>query len=246
MAHAPESVVLQQPWELGCRLLLEETKPVLVPEPPRDFVVWSLFNVIFANYFCCLGLLALIFSVKARPQGLEQSLMGGDKACSLRRETSEEFQRKPDRRRGLTRTAPARHNHPEIGSSNRSEVPNGPALIVDHPGHPGGTIASEQGGCGAAGGAAGDLGLRGRFRLCVVWPRWPWEQRTTWVLLLWERGPGAESAEHQCWCSGGLEERDGGPHDFIPPVPSVDRRGRALQEMSPQVLKLEVAQAEDA
>uniref|UniRef100_A0A8D0GVG9 Uncharacterized protein n=1 Tax=Sphenodon punctatus TaxID=8508 RepID=A0A8D0GVG9_SPHPU len=34
-------------------------------EQPRDFVVWSLFNTIFCNC-CCLGFLALVFSVKAR------------------------------------------------------------------------------------------------------------------------------------------------------------------------------------
>ncbi|XP_019402782.1 PREDICTED: interferon-induced transmembrane protein 1-like [Crocodylus porosus] len=34
-------------------------------EPPRDFVLWSFFNTVFCNP-CCLGFLALAFSIKAR------------------------------------------------------------------------------------------------------------------------------------------------------------------------------------
>uniref|UniRef100_A0A6I8MY41 IFM1 protein n=1 Tax=Ornithorhynchus anatinus TaxID=9258 RepID=A0A6I8MY41_ORNAN len=33
--------------------------------PPRDYLVWSLFSTLYMN-FCCLGLIAFIFSVKAR------------------------------------------------------------------------------------------------------------------------------------------------------------------------------------
>ncbi|XP_044538098.1 interferon-induced transmembrane protein 1-like [Gracilinanus agilis] len=33
--------------------------------PPKDFFVWSLFNALYMN-FCCLGIAALAFSVKAR------------------------------------------------------------------------------------------------------------------------------------------------------------------------------------
>ncbi|TFJ97752.1 complement C3-like [Platysternon megacephalum] len=36
-----------------------------VQPPPRDFVLWSLFNTIFCNV-CCLGFMALVFSFKAR------------------------------------------------------------------------------------------------------------------------------------------------------------------------------------
>ncbi|NXS89586.1 IFM1 protein, partial [Erpornis zantholeuca] len=35
------------------------------PPPPRDHLVWSLFTTIYGN-FCCLGLLAFVFSVKSR------------------------------------------------------------------------------------------------------------------------------------------------------------------------------------
>ncbi|NWQ95020.1 IFM5 protein, partial [Burhinus bistriatus] len=45
-----------------------ETSPtVLISPPPRDHLIWSIFNTIYMN-FCCLGFVALAFSVKARDQ----------------------------------------------------------------------------------------------------------------------------------------------------------------------------------
>ncbi|XP_017588250.1 PREDICTED: uncharacterized protein LOC108446348 [Corvus brachyrhynchos] len=41
-------------------VMVEETQP-----PPRDPLVWSLFTTLYGN-FCCLGLLAFVFSVKSR------------------------------------------------------------------------------------------------------------------------------------------------------------------------------------
>ncbi|NWI40531.1 IFM1 protein, partial [Picathartes gymnocephalus] len=41
-------------------VLLEEPPP-----PPRDHLVWSLFTTLYCN-FCCLGLMAFVFSVKSR------------------------------------------------------------------------------------------------------------------------------------------------------------------------------------
>ncbi|NXE42927.1 IFM1 protein, partial [Ptilorrhoa leucosticta] len=41
-------------------VLMEES-----PRPPRDHLVWSLFTTLYGN-FCCLGLLAIVFSVKSR------------------------------------------------------------------------------------------------------------------------------------------------------------------------------------
>lgn len=38
------------------------------PRPPRDHLVWSFFTTLYGN-FCCLGLLAFIFSVKVRSPG---------------------------------------------------------------------------------------------------------------------------------------------------------------------------------
>ncbi|XP_039391634.1 interferon-induced transmembrane protein 1-like [Mauremys reevesii] len=33
--------------------------------PPRDHIIWSIFSTLYVN-FCCLGFMALVFSVKAR------------------------------------------------------------------------------------------------------------------------------------------------------------------------------------
>ncbi|KAM6115263.1 interferon-induced transmembrane protein 5-like [Pterocles gutturalis] len=43
----------------------ELSPAVPVPPPPRDHLIWSIFNTIYMN-FCCLGFVALAFSVKAR------------------------------------------------------------------------------------------------------------------------------------------------------------------------------------
>ncbi|NWY35215.1 IFM2 protein, partial [Pheucticus melanocephalus] len=43
-------------------VMVEETQQ---PPPPRDHLVWSLFTTLYGN-FCCLGLLAFVFSVKSR------------------------------------------------------------------------------------------------------------------------------------------------------------------------------------
>ncbi|XP_030646314.1 interferon-induced transmembrane protein 5 [Chanos chanos] len=36
-------------------------------KPPNDYLVWSLCNTLYVN-FCCLGFMALIYSIKARDQ----------------------------------------------------------------------------------------------------------------------------------------------------------------------------------
>ncbi|NWR96499.1 IFM1 protein, partial [Motacilla alba] len=43
-------------------VMVEESQQ---PPPPRDHLVWSLFTTLYGN-FCCLGLLAFVFSVKSR------------------------------------------------------------------------------------------------------------------------------------------------------------------------------------
>ncbi|KAM6394441.1 interferon-induced transmembrane protein 5-like [Pluvialis apricaria] len=43
----------------------EPSPTVLISPPPRDHLIWSIFNTIYMN-FCCLGFVALAFSVKAR------------------------------------------------------------------------------------------------------------------------------------------------------------------------------------
>ncbi|XP_036618410.1 dispanin subfamily A member 2b-like [Trichosurus vulpecula] len=43
--------------------------------PPKDFLVWSVFNTLYMN-FCCLGFMALVFSVKARDRKVVGDLNG--------------------------------------------------------------------------------------------------------------------------------------------------------------------------
>ncbi|XP_063145286.1 interferon-induced transmembrane protein 5 isoform X1 [Candoia aspera] len=42
----------------------------LARDPPKDYVLWSLFNLLFLSgyCFCCLSFAALVFSIKARDQ----------------------------------------------------------------------------------------------------------------------------------------------------------------------------------
>ncbi|XP_009959890.1 PREDICTED: interferon-induced transmembrane protein 5, partial [Leptosomus discolor] len=53
----------------------EPSPTVLVSRPPRDHLVWSIFNTIYMN-FCCLGFVALAFSVKL-PSGSNSSSWTG-------------------------------------------------------------------------------------------------------------------------------------------------------------------------
>ncbi|TNN00394.1 hypothetical protein fugu_011640 [Takifugu bimaculatus] len=41
--------------------------------PPRDYLVWSLCNTLYVN-FCCLGFMALVYSIKARDQKTQGNL----------------------------------------------------------------------------------------------------------------------------------------------------------------------------
>lgn len=43
--------------------------------PPRDHLIWSVFNTIYMN-FCCLGFMALVFSVKARDRKVVGDMNG--------------------------------------------------------------------------------------------------------------------------------------------------------------------------
>ncbi|XP_074086768.1 interferon-induced transmembrane protein 5-like [Macrotis lagotis] len=57
--------------------------PMEPPRPPRDHLVWSVFNTLYLN-LCCLGFLALAYSIKARDQkvagDLEAAQRFGSKA----------------------------------------------------------------------------------------------------------------------------------------------------------------------
>ncbi|XP_068117599.1 dispanin subfamily A member 2b-like [Hyperolius riggenbachi] len=45
----------------------QSTVVTIMPEGPpvRDHIIWSIFNAIYLN-FCCLGVIALVYSVKSR------------------------------------------------------------------------------------------------------------------------------------------------------------------------------------
>ncbi|KAL6106398.1 ifitm1 [Pungitius sinensis] len=45
------------------------------PEAPKDHVIWSIFNLVHCNP-CCLGLAALIFSIKARDRKVAGDMNG--------------------------------------------------------------------------------------------------------------------------------------------------------------------------
>ncbi|KAM4722695.1 dispanin subfamily A member 2b-like [Rhinophrynus dorsalis] len=50
--------------------------PIVSHEPPlRDYLPWSIFNTMYMN-FCCLGFIALVFSVKARDRNLVGDKLG--------------------------------------------------------------------------------------------------------------------------------------------------------------------------
>ncbi|NXC46184.1 IFM3 protein, partial [Penelope pileata] len=49
--------------------------PIAAAPPPRDFVLWSLFNLVWCNP-CCLGLCALSYSIKSRDRIIAQDLTG--------------------------------------------------------------------------------------------------------------------------------------------------------------------------
>ncbi|XP_063800426.1 interferon-induced transmembrane protein 1-like [Pseudophryne corroboree] len=61
-------------------ILGESTAVTITSDQPpvRDHIIWSLFNTMYMN-FCCLGLIALLFSVKSRDQKLIGNQSGARK-----------------------------------------------------------------------------------------------------------------------------------------------------------------------
>ncbi|GAA6234205.1 dispanin subfamily A member 2b-like [Lates japonicus] len=45
------------------------------PEPPRDYIIWSLISCFYSNP-CCLGLVAIIYSIKARDRKVVGDMEG--------------------------------------------------------------------------------------------------------------------------------------------------------------------------
>ncbi|KAF4797569.1 Interferon-induced transmembrane protein 1 [Turdus rufiventris] len=66
--HKPLSSYEVLPAEVSMEDMSQSTTVMVEqppPPPPRDHLVWSLFTTLYGN-FCCLGLLAFVFSVKSR------------------------------------------------------------------------------------------------------------------------------------------------------------------------------------
>ncbi|XP_026184530.1 dispanin subfamily A member 2b-like [Mastacembelus armatus] len=51
---------------------------VKMPTPPRDHIVWSLLTFLYCNP-CCLGLAAVIYSIKARDRKMVGDLEGAQR-----------------------------------------------------------------------------------------------------------------------------------------------------------------------
>ncbi|XP_048828217.1 uncharacterized protein LOC125705914 isoform X2 [Brienomyrus brachyistius] len=70
--------------ELECRPVYHRELRMASTPPLRDHILWSLFNFIHCNP-CCLGFIALCYSIKARDRkvlgDLEAAQVYGSKAC---------------------------------------------------------------------------------------------------------------------------------------------------------------------
>ncbi|MED6275402.1 hypothetical protein CHARACLAT_026256 [Characodon lateralis] len=80
-AHPAEAVALQDrsydwfPGQPGGPRVDQHTTVNIPLDPQNDHLIWSLFNFVYGNIFC-LGLMALIFSVKARDRKVFGDLAG--------------------------------------------------------------------------------------------------------------------------------------------------------------------------
>uniref|UniRef100_A0A3B3X491 Uncharacterized protein n=1 Tax=Poecilia mexicana TaxID=48701 RepID=A0A3B3X491_9TELE len=63
------------PGQSGGPTVVQHTVVNVPTEPTRDYLVWSLWNLIYGNIFC-LGLAALIYSVKARDRKMVGDQVG--------------------------------------------------------------------------------------------------------------------------------------------------------------------------
>ncbi|XP_041652691.1 dispanin subfamily A member 2b-like [Cheilinus undulatus] len=77
----PEGVPLQgrgyegYPAQPGAPAVVQTTTVTITTEPPKDHIIWSLFSFIYMNFFC-LGLVALIHSIKSRDRKMVGDLEG--------------------------------------------------------------------------------------------------------------------------------------------------------------------------
>ncbi|XP_070687089.1 dispanin subfamily A member 2b-like [Pempheris klunzingeri] len=70
--QAPQAQHAGQPE--GSRLI-QYTSVSVTTDPPRDYIIWSLFCFLYSNP-CCLGLAALIFSIKSRDRKMAGDVEG--------------------------------------------------------------------------------------------------------------------------------------------------------------------------
>ncbi|XP_026221866.1 dispanin subfamily A member 2b-like [Anabas testudineus] len=79
--HLAKSVPLQVeryggvPAQPGAPTMVQYTSVSVTTEPPKDHIIWSLCCFVYSNPFC-LGLAALIFSIKSRDQKAAGDLEG--------------------------------------------------------------------------------------------------------------------------------------------------------------------------
>ncbi|XP_026221864.1 dispanin subfamily A member 2b-like [Anabas testudineus] len=90
--YPAESIPLQMeryggaPVQPGGPTMVQYTSVNVTTEPPKDYIIWSLCCFVYSNPFC-LGLSALIFSIKSRDRKAAGDLEGarhyGSKALQL-------------------------------------------------------------------------------------------------------------------------------------------------------------------
>ncbi|KAL7401859.1 hypothetical protein ABVT39_005513 [Epinephelus coioides] len=78
--YSPEAVPLQggydgRPGQPGGHSVVQHTTVNVTTEPPKDHIIWSLCSFVYSNCLC-LGLAALIFSIKARDRKVVGDLAG--------------------------------------------------------------------------------------------------------------------------------------------------------------------------
>ncbi|KAJ4937786.1 hypothetical protein JOQ06_002651 [Pogonophryne albipinna] len=86
----PETVPLQGKYEgfhgqPGGSAGVQYTTVSVPPEPPRDHIIWSLGSFFYSNPCCCLGLAALIYSIKARDRKVIGDMEGAQRYGSTAR-----------------------------------------------------------------------------------------------------------------------------------------------------------------
>ncbi|XP_041794657.1 interferon-induced transmembrane protein 1-like [Chelmon rostratus] len=72
------------PGQPGSATVVQYTTVNINSEPPRDHILWSLCCFVYSNP-CCLGLAALIFSIKARDRKVVGDLDGARHYASTAR-----------------------------------------------------------------------------------------------------------------------------------------------------------------